>query len=66
MREIQGAICVASLVQVLLGFTGVIGILLRCASGVKHEHNFGLLNILQMYHASDHHPRCLLNWDISF
>ena len=29
MREIQGAICVASLFQVLLGFTGVIGVLLR-------------------------------------
>ena len=31
MREIQGAICVASLFQVLLGFTGVIGVLLRWA-----------------------------------
>ena len=29
MREVQGAICVASLFQVVLGFTGIIGVMLR-------------------------------------
>ena len=29
MREIQGAICVASLFQVVLGVTGIIGLMLR-------------------------------------
>ena len=29
MREVQGAICVASLFQVVVGFTGIIGVMLR-------------------------------------
>ena len=29
MREIQGAICVASIFQLLIGYTGLIGLMLK-------------------------------------
>ena len=30
MREVQGAICVASIFQLVVGYTGLLGLMLRC------------------------------------
>ncbi|KAJ8039460.1 Solute carrier family 23 member 2 [Holothuria leucospilota] len=62
MQQIQGSICVASLAQVLLGFTGLVGLLLRFIRPITITTTLLLISIEILPWASD---SCGTHWGIS-
>ncbi|KAJ8039472.1 Solute carrier family 23 member 1 [Holothuria leucospilota] len=62
MQELQGSICVASLVQFLLGFTGLVGLLLRFIRPITVATTLFLIGLPIITMASD---ACGTHWGIS-
>jgi len=63
MREVQGAIMVASLVEVILGLTGLVGVLLRYIGPLTVASVIAMVALPMVDVASSY---CQHNWSIAF
>eukprot|EP00090_Calanus_glacialis_P008365 TRINITY_DN16685_c0_g1_i3.p1 TRINITY_DN16685_c0_g1~~TRINITY_DN16685_c0_g1_i3.p1 ORF type:complete len:575 (-),score=125.95 TRINITY_DN16685_c0_g1_i3:271-1995(-) len=62
MREIQGAICVASIFQLVIGYTGLIGLMLRYITPLTITPSVTMIGV-SLFGAASHN--CQGNWGVA-